>query len=616
MTKKIFIIILLAVLAMSANAGVRISVSTPYGQGRIGVGDLFYITYVITNSNDAPPNVSAPGAKLVYMQQQGVSQKMSSFNGQITENVREATYVATMKAVTEGSYTFGPVQAGGGKSNVVKYTIGKGGSATNSSPDPVDNSANASSQSANSGAPKFIGKGDSNLFLRASVSSTSAYEQEAIVYTVKLYSSYSMVKFVGATAAPKFDGFVVEESGERANQLTFETYNGKSYATAVIARYVIFPQMTGALKVTGNTYTISVDQRQYYNDPYFGNLSYSTPLQLNVTPNDLVVNVKALPEPKPTDFSGGVGKFSISSKLKSSDFKTNQAASIVYTVQGTGNIKYIQLPDMSVIYPSELEVYTPSSNQNVRVEGSNVSGSVTFDYSFMPLEEGEFTIPDVKLVYFNPATGAYETSVARGYTIHVGKGKPVAGASGAVRRFDSKLQPVKDSALSRNKIPLVSRFVYWLFFIIPVVALLLAIVARRRYLNERADMISFYSKKANKIARKRLKKAAVEMHRGNRDKFLDELLHAMWGYIGFKLKMPTSELMRDNIRAVLAEKGIPSDDIVAFIRTIDDAEFAKYSSADGSDDMMKAYEDAASTINRLEDAFKKISASSKSKTID
>ena len=212
--------------------------------------------------------------------------------------------------------------------------------------------------------PKFIGKGDGNLFLKASVSKSSAYEQEALVYTVKLYTTYDAIKFIGASAAPKFDGFVVEESKAISSQLNYETYNGKTYATAVIARYIIFPQMTGSLKVTGNTYTVAVDQREYYHDPFFGSMSYSTPLQLNVTPNDLSVDVRPLPVPKPADFSGGVGKFSISSSLKSSEFKTNQAAAIVYTVTGSGNLKYVQLPDLQSIYPSEIEIYIPSTKQN------------------------------------------------------------------------------------------------------------------------------------------------------------------------------------------------------------------------------------------------------------
>ena len=131
------------------------------------------------------------------------------------------------------------------------------------------------------------------------MSRATAYEQEALVYTVKLYTTYDAIKFIGATAAPKFEGFVVEESKDISTSLSYETYQGKTYATAVIARYIIFPQMEGQLKVLGNTYTVSVDEREYYHDPFWGSMSVAKPLQLNVKPNDLTVNVKSLPKPVP-----------------------------------------------------------------------------------------------------------------------------------------------------------------------------------------------------------------------------------------------------------------------------------------------------------------------------
>ncbi|MDE6297773.1 MAG: BatD family protein, partial [Muribaculaceae bacterium] len=469
----------------------------------------------------------------------------------------------------------------------------------------ADDNQDSSSAGKDDGKPKFIGKGDSNLFLRASVSQTNVYEQQALVYTVKLYTTYDAIKFIGATAAPKFDGFVVEESKDISHSLIAENYNGKIYATAVIARYVIFPQMAGDLKVLGNTYTVSVDQREYYHDPFWGNMSYATPLQLNVTPNDLVVNVKPLPLPKPADFSGGVGNFRISSELKKANFKSNTAASILYTVSGTGNLKYIQLPDLNTLYPDELEVYTPKTDIQAEVGGSNVSGKVVFDYSFMPLEEGNFKIPPVKLVYFNPETGKYETAEAKGYDIVVGKGEASSKSQVNRRaRFDSKLKEVKLSDLKKSEKILVKTFPFWLFYIIPFLLLVVALISYRVYVSSHADMASFNSKRADKIARKRLKKANICMKRGDVDGFYDELLIALWGYMGDKLKMPTSELMRDNIRSVLESKNIGDSVIDGFISLLDICEFAKYSPEGGKAGMSEAYNSAIKEINEVEKAFK------------
>ena len=596
-----------ACIAEMLGASVKLSVDAGRGRRQIEVGQLFYIYIDVTDSDAVPEKPQkAGGAKVLYFERTSQSSSFTSINGRTSQS-SSSRYTITLKATSEGKYTFGPVSADGMKSNTVSYTIGASGSGV----DPYGGSSSSSSSSSaiqdrqDDGKPKFIGKGDNNLFLRASVSQTSVFEQQALVYTVKLYTTYDAIKFIGATAAPKFDGFVVEESKDISKSLNYENFNGKTYASAVIARYVIFPQMTGQLKVAGNTYTVSVDQREYYHDPFWGSMSYATPLQLNVTPNDLIVNVKALPTPKPVDFCGGVGDFKITSQLKSREFKSNQAASIVYTVTGRGNLKYLQLPDLNALYPSELEVYTPKTDIKADVSGSNVSGSVTFDYSFMPLEEGSFKIPSVKLVYFNPETGKYETSVAKGYDIQVGKG--VASSKSMVNRpkkFESKLIKVNPEDLCKERIPYIKGFLYWLWYIVPLGGMLLSMLLYRNYIRSHADMAAFNSRRADKLARRRLKKAYACMKGDNVEGFYDELLTALWGYMGDKLKMPTSELMRDNIRQVLESKGVGSDVIDSFVELLDKCEFAKYSPEGGKTGMQGVYEAAIREINEVENAFK------------
>lgn len=611
MRKTLILLISITIQAVASfGASVRLTVDAGRGHRSVEEGQLFYIYYDVTDADGRPETPrEVPGAKIMYFEHTGSSSSMSTINGRTT-STSSNRYTLTLRAVKQGSYTFGPVSVAGVKSNQVSYVIGNASSGTPSQ--PSSNSGNSTSQPATASKngdddskPKFIGKGDSNLFMRASVTSSSVYEQQALVYTVKLYTTYDAVKFIGATAAPKFDGFVVEESKDVSRSLTYETYNGKTYATAVIARYIIFPQMPGQLKVTGNTYTVSVDQREYYHDPFWGNMSYSTPLQLNVTPNDLVVNVRPLPTPKPADFSGGVGKFAISSVLKSKELKTNVAASIIYTVKGTGNLKYIQLENLDDLYPAQLEVYSPTTDVQAEVEGSNVSGSVTFDYSIMPLEEGFFTIPDVKLVYFNPETGKYESSVARGYRVQVGKGVASdKSQSVSTRKMNNVLENVDVSKLRKSITPLVDRFSFWLWYIIPVVLLLAAQAYRRYYDKSHSDMAAYYSKRADRYARRRLKKANKFMRGGKSDQFYDELLRGLWGYLADKLKIPTSELMRDNIRLLLDQKGVEDSVISPFLELLDQCEYAKYSPEGGEHGMQKLYDEAITVINNMEKSLK------------
>ena len=600
------VLLLLVSLAASAAGKFQISVSTQTGGDDIEVGEQFYVYMKLDNVEGEPPVPDVPGAVVKYFTLSSQSSSMSSVNGKVTRS-SSRTYVATCSASKEGSYSIGPLSVGDLRSNKASYTIVKSGTGSLSKFQQRQQRQQQQQQQAASSAPddqnegpKFIGKGNEKLFLKASVSKSTAYEQEALVYTVKLYSSYAPIKFIGATEAPKFDGFVIEESDETSTSLHYETYNGQEYATAIIARYIIFPQMTGKLTIKGNTYTVSTDEQEYYDDPYFRMLTVRRPIQLNVTPNDLVIDVKALPTPQPADFSGGVGQFSISSSLPSSSLKTNQPASIVYEVKGNGNLKYVKLPDLNTLYPKQLEVFSPTTEVNAAAKGTSVSGSVKFDYSFTPLEMGEYHIPEVALVYFDPSTGKYERSVAKGYTVEVDKGALSEKSQTKNRlKFIDTLMPVGD--LHKERIQYVYTLGYWLWFIIPALVLGIIIIIYRRHLKSAADVVGTRMRKAGKVAVRRLKKAAACMKSGDRERFYDEMLVALWGYVGAKLNIPTSELNRQNVAQRMSEAGASEDIINKFVGVLDDCEFAKYAPGSGEDELKTVYERGAEVINSLED---------------
>lgn len=599
----------LTVICVMAAKSVELRVDRASRSDMIEVGQKFYIKVIVTDIQEAPSAPqNVPGAKLQYFGHQSSSSSFTSINGQTSQKIVNI-YAMTLKAEKKGTFTFGPVTVGGVRSNTVSYKIVEAGTAPqNMSPgqnpgsrqggDPTDPMV-AGSQTPQ--GPTFIGKGNDQLFLRANVSKTTAYEQEALVYTVKLYTTYGTIKFIGATDAPKFDGFVIEESPSVSNQLSYETYQGRTYATAIIARYIIFPQMAGQLKIIGNKYTVSTDAEEYYHDPFFSQLTVRRPIQLNVTPNDLTVNVKSLPSPRPANFSGGVGKFNISSSLPSADAVVNQAGSVSYLVTGEGNLKYVHLPDLNALYPDEIEVFSPTTDVKTVVGSTNVSGSVNFDYSFMPMEAGSFTLPPVELVYFNPATGKYETSVSRGYTLNVQRGAESA-KSQAAQVYNTRLLPVElPSGVAYR--PAVKSFLFWLWYIIPVVLLCIALIWRRRYLDIHADIEGLRSRRAGKMARKRLNKAMLCIRNKNEDGFYDEMLKAIWGYLADKLKLPTSELNRENVSQILSGRGIPEGSVGTLLTLLDECEFAKYSPASARKPMQNIYDEGTSVLNDLEAGF-------------
>lgn len=595
-----FLITMLLMMSVSyAEAGnVRITLETPGAGHKIGVGETFYIIITATNCPGQLDVPGKPSGAVVLYNSSSKSVSTVSENGRMSQSV-STTMTLTCKAAETGRFSFGPVKVGDVSSNRVSYEITAG--AQSQAASGQRRTMSSGEEYDENEGPKFIGKGNDEIFLKASVSKTSAYEQEAIVYTVKLYTTYEPIKFLGATAAPKFDGFVVEESKAVSSSLSFEQYNGKTYAIATIARYIIFPQKTGKLKIQGNTYTVSTDARQYYHDPFFQTLTVKRPVQLNVTPNDLVVDVRALPSPAPAGFTGAVGSYSITSRLPSQKYLTNTAASIVYTVDGTGNVKYVKMPELNDIYPEAIEVYSPNVSTDASVGASEVSGKAVFDYTFVPMETGGFHIPDVKFVYFDPASGSYKTSVAKGYDISVGRGE-ASEKSQKTLRFEKSLMDTTDGRQGISG-PYVKTWWYWLFYIVPTVALAVSLWTYRRYLAVHADIAGLKSRRAAKMAMRRLRKAEKCMKAGNEDAFYDEMLSALWGYLGDKLKMPTSELTRQNVTDVLLAHGISMDVLTPMLALLDDCEFAKYADSTARSGMKEIYARGVEAIESVDSEF-------------
>ena len=619
MLKKLllyFPILLACFLSSQAISAQRVTIKiNPDGGGsKVAVGDIFYIEIEATNCNGSltlPGGSSAiPGAKFLYKSE---SQSQSiSISGASANRLQQTTLTLTCRAETPGKYSYGPVTVGATRSNVASYEIVSAGTRI---PDndpyqsqPQSQPSRPSSMPQNydpNGGPVFVGKGNEEMFMRANVNKTKVYEQEAIVYTVKLYSTYQYIKFLGATESPKFDGFVVEETKDLNPSWSVEDFQGKRYYTATIIKYIIFPQKPGRLKITGNTYTVSTDAMSYYHDPFFSTMQVKRPIQLNVTPNDLEIDVMGLPQPVPAEFIGAVGSFSLSAQMPKQQLFTNTPASIIYTLTGTGNIKYVKMPELNDIFPSNIEVYSPEVTVDANVGASNVSGTAKFDYSILPMQTGNFQIPALKVAYFDPVEGVYKTLEAQGFNITVGQGTS-SDKSQQAARFVSALLPV--SSLSREvATPYVYTFLFWLWFIIPVAIFISSLFFYRKYIRDHQDLALLKSKRANKMALKRLKKAYACIRANKEEQFYDEMLAALWGYLGDKLKMPTSELSRSNVSEVFKEHGMDEATFMPVINIIDECEFAKYAPSSRHADMTSLYQRALEALEKVDNEYVSLS---------
>jgi hypothetical protein len=449
------------------------------------------------------------------------------------------------------------------------------------------------------------------LFITATASKTTVHEQEAILLTYKVYTLVNLRQLFGKM--PDLKGFHTQEI-ELPQQKTFslEHYKGRNYNTTVWSQYILFPQQTGKLEIPSITFEGVVAVQTISDDPFdafFNGGGYREVKKKIVTPK-LTINVQPLPA-KPENFSGGVGEFTLSSSINAKDVKTNDAVTIKLTINGSGNMKLISTPEVK--FPEDFEVYDPKVTNNFDVSRSGLTGSQTIEYLSIPRHAGNFTIPPVEFTYFDLKTNSYKTLKTEAYNINVAKGK--GNADQVIADFTNKEnvkvlgQDIRFIKLGDTKLMpkgdvFFGTISYYLWYIIPFVLFVGLVVFFRKQAAENANVAKVKTKKANKVATKRMKLAGKLLAENRKNEFYDEVLKALWGYISDKLSIPVSQLSKDNIEAELAKYGVADDVIKDFINALNECEFARYAPGDENEAMDKVYTTSVEAISKMENSIK------------
>ena len=594
--KRIINIAILLLTVLTARA-VSFTVEAPR---QVVEGNKFNVTFVLNNgegSSFTAPEVS--GAKLIYGPSVSHSYSSSWVNGKSSSSSSEE-YTMIYKATATGKCHIGAasIVVGGKRMATKAFTIEvlpSGSSQPSQQPQRTPGAPTPYSDPMTQSADKEVSGKD--LFVRIEMSKPRVYEQQAVVCTIKLYTKYQISQFM-PTIQPSFDGFLIEEIPVQPSLNKVETLNGERYMTAILKQCILYPQQSGNLTISSGNYDVSVVQFDTFRS-IFGSISKPVEKSLKVTSNKATIHILPLPEPKPASFTGAVGKFNVTTDLKpATGLKTYSAAIYRYIISGTGNIKYIKAPEVK--FPDQFDVYDPKTDVQVNDGAGDMSGRVVMDYTFIPQYAGEFEIPASEFSFFNPETGKYETVTvpARHLSVAKGEGQP----SNHYRMKNMDIRPIKsgDLGLKKSHGYIVDGWTYWLWFLLPLLALVALIAYYRRQLKERADVRRMRSKRASKVAQRRLKAARGFAARNDRSGFYAEMLNALWGYMSDKLSIPVSELSKDNINAELEQYGINEQLRKESMELIDKCEFAQYAPELASGDMNAVLDEAAGIIDRLE----------------
>lgn len=601
--KLIFTLAVLAITAVANAADVSFSVDYPR---QVVQGNKFQISFSLRNAEGngfKAPEVG--GCKLLYGPSKSSSYSSQWVNG-VSSSSSSEEYTMVYRADQAGKYTVGSatVSVGGKQYSTKPFTIeilppdrsAQQGNNRGSQSVQIDN---ANTQTAG----KQVSSKD--LFVRIILSKSNVYEQEAVVCTIKLYTKYQISQFI-ANIQPSYNGFLIEELPVSPNLNEIEHVNGENYMVAELKKCILFPQQSGKLTITSGTYDVTVVQYEQFRTP-FGIMRQPVEKQLQVKSNTSSVNILPLPEPKPASFNGAVGNFTVSTEIKPQVLKTYEAATYSYIIRGSGNIKYLKSPTIG--FPSQFDVYDPQNNINAKPSGNTVSGTVTIDYTFIPQFVGKYEIPGTEFTYFNPATRKYETLTTQKYDLTVAKGSGAASQApkGGIEQKNRDILHIKtgDLHLKQEHSYAVEGFGYWLWYIVPLILLAAVLFYYRKALKARSDMQLMRTKRANKVAQKRLRAAKQWMRAGDKNKFYAEVLTALWGYLSDKIQIPVSELNKENISAELTNYGATDEVIAAVIEVLNNCEFAQYAPELSGNDMESIYSAAADAMDKLENTKRK-----------
>ena len=466
-------------------------------------------------------------------------------------------------------------------------------------------------ESAESRANRTIGKED--LMLRLELSKRSVYKGEPVRAILKLYSRVNLAGSEGSKM-PAFNGFWSQQIDIEQGPFR-ESLNNKVYEVYNIAEYLLYPQQGGTLTIEPAELTVVAQVMVKSNrgfDPFFGGGHEVYNVRRTLKTPEVKVQVKEFPAGAPASFSGAVGRYTMSHKLSSAEVAANSAVTLQLTISGTGNLSFISAPKLEL--PSSFELYDVKSEERIENKASGSIGYRRFDYPFIVRAEGDYEIAPIEFTYFDLEKQKYITLTTPPLNMVVMPDKSAATqqqvvASGIkredVRLLGEDIRFIKLGAPTLRSVvaPFALSPLYWLVVVMLIVAAVASYFVVRKYIRDKRDEVLVKGKRANKMAVKRFRIAEKYMREQDRRAFYEEMLRALWGYLGDKFNIPVADLTREVVREELSRRGalVEAESIIAVIARCEEAQYSPAASAE----MKDIYEEGVDAISKIESAIKK-----------
>ena len=578
------------------------------------VGERFRVVYEINEDADSFQSPNFGSLQVLSGPSSSTNSSIQYVNGKMTRSY-SVTYTYVVQATKEGVVEITPASASVNRTKVKSNSIS------------IQIVKNAGNQQTKSSGNKTNNAGvlqKNDVYIKATVSNRNPFLGQQVILTYTIYTkvpvSNLMVKKLSS-----FEGFWSKSliDTNKQYQQTTEIINGEEYVVAVINKFAVFPQKTGKLTIEPTEMECTVQLRvqnkrkrgtdpfdDFFNDPFFNRNVKNINTIIKSKP--IIINVKNLPqEGKPKGFTGAVGDFRLSSRIDNTKLVANDALTLTYTISGNGNLELIKMPE--VIFPVDFESFDPKITSNIKTKSSGISGKKKFEFLAIPRNGGDFEIKPITLSYFNPSDRKYHSITTENYNIQVEKGDVTSNgisysssAQEDIRFIGQDIQHIKSLPMEfREKdVYMFLSNTFYILILIPIFLVIVVVILVRRIEKRKSNVGLLKNRKANKVAKTRLKKAHAYKLSKDDNAFYDEIAQALWGYIIDKFNLKKSELSVENVSGMLKEKGVDDIVIESFTETLNNIEFARFAPGDSSNKMEIIYNESVVAIMQAEKALR------------
>ena len=414
---------------------------------------------------------------------------------------------------------------------------------------------------------------EGNLFLSAVPSRRTVYVGEPVVLDIALYTRLRITNG-GWAEPPSFDGFWAEKIHD-AERFDFQrgVHEGKAYDVSRLKTVALSPVAPGDVTVKPMVFNVVVVRSS---GDVFG--LFGAPQTVRVESKPITIRVLPLPEEgRPPEFTGGVGRFTLSASLDRTATSGSEPVSLTLRIAGSGNVRLIEKPVLPEV--AGLRILDPEVRDDVRAGQDGVRGTKTFRYPIIPQADGKHVVGPVRIAYFDPQARAYRTLSAGPFEFSATgstRSAPLVEATG-LKVLGSDIRYIKADAARLAVTPFAVPWWPNLLYVLSLKALAVALWYRGHERRLRSDRGYARRRRSSRLVRSRLRQAETMLKRKDEKGFHAALAQAVMGYVGDRHDLDTQAMTKEQLREGLEARGVAAEAAAALVEVLEQCDYARFS---------------------------------------